>query len=176
MENKILIGLGSKAQIGKDYAAAQLRNYFDVERIAFADALKDDLAMLFKHRNLDFFELLNHEHQKDRLRPLMVAYGNTLRKYNPDVWIDPVLSNREFNHKVTIITDVRYPNEVKRLQSLGGKYIHIITDTPPANAVEEENYPLMLDLADYTIVNNFDETYIEDMKNLVEHLLKNENS
>lgn len=169
---KIIIGLGSKAQIGKDYAAAQLKQYFDVERIAFADELKNDLKYLFKQNNLDL-DMINSEPElKKVIRPLYVAYGHTMREFNENLWVDRALKDRELNHQVTIITDVRYPNEAKRLKELGGTYIEIETNIPPANEVEALYSPLMGGEADFVVRNNFDGKFVSDMVDLITILLK----
>lgn len=169
---KILIGLGSKAQVGKDYAAFRLKEYFDVERIAFADKLKEDLAEIFSRRGLDFNKLCQDPETKKQLRPLMVEYGQTMRFFNPNIWVDLALKDKELTHQVTIITDVRFPNEVLRLKELGGCYVDIQTDTPYANATEAEFSPTMKKLADFEVRNKFDEHYVHDMVKLVKHLLK----
>lgn len=169
----IIIGLGSKAQIGKDYAAAQLKNYFDVERIAFADELKSDLSFLFSKNGFDFDMLMSEPTLKTKARPLLVAYGQVMREFNPDIWISRALKNKELKHQVTIITDVRFPNEAKMLKELGGYYIEIISDVPPANDTEAYYSPLMEGLADFKVKNNFDGQFISDMVKLVNDLIQN---
>ena len=167
---KVIIGLGSKAQIGKDYAAAQLRAYFSVQRIAFADALKDDLRFLFKQNNLDFDMLISEPDIKKIIRPLLVAYGHTMREFNDDIWVDRALKNRNLDAEVTVITDVRYPNEAKRLKELGGYYIDIETNVPPANDVEALYSPQMREIADFVVVNNFDGKFVPDLVELINQL------
>jgi len=167
MSNTILIGLGSKARIGKDFAAQELAKTFDVERIAFADKLKADLAKIFESYGMDYHKLESNSEDKAKLRPLLVEYGMTMRRFNENHWVDHALQNREFNAQVTIITDVRFPNEAKRLQELGGYYIEIKTTIPPANETEAYYSPLMEGLADFTITNNFDRNYIGDLLRLI---------
>lgn len=167
--NKLLIGLGSRAQIGKDYLAQELKRYFDVERRAFADSLKDDLRFLFKQHNLDFDMLISEPEIKKVIRPLMVAYGHTLRTFDENVWVNRVFK-RPMEHEVTIITDVRYPNEALRIKELGGIYIDINTNIPPANEVEAEYSPKMRELADFVITNNFDGKFVSDMVELINKL------
>lgn len=171
--NTLLIGLGSKAQIGKDFAAIGLKKYFDVERVSFADQLKEDLNQVFLKHNLNFLELIMTPELKKKLRPLMIEYGQALREFNPDVWVNAALLNKQFNHQVTIITDVRFPNEAKRIKQLGGYYIEILADVPPANEVEAHYSPIMETLADFKVRNNFDENYILAMEQLVRGLLVN---
>ena len=168
------MGLGSKAQIGKDYAAEKLKSEFDIERIAFADELKKDLSILFKQSNLDFEALCAEPDIKKIIRPLMVTYGQIMRTFNADIWVDRALANKEFTHQVTIITDVRFPNEVARLKALGGVYIEIDSNVPPANETEALYSPIMSGLADYKVTNNFDGNYLHSMAELIETLLQEE--
>lgn len=175
MANTLIIGLGSKAQIGKDYAAAQLKNYFDVERIAFADELKNDLKYLFSKNGFDFDMLMSEPTLKTKARPLLVSYGQVMREFNPDIWINRALKEKELTHQVTIITDVRFPNEAKILKELGGYYVEILSDVPPANDTEAYYSPLMEGLADFKVKNNFDGQFVSDMVKLVNQLLQNKN-
>lgn len=165
----ILIGLGSKAQIGKDYAAAQLAKDHDVERVAFADSLKKDLAYLFDKCGFNFSEILLVPELKEKVRPLLVAYGQTMRIFEPEIWVRRAF-DREFKSAITIVTDVRFPNEVAKIKEQGGVYIEIDTDVPPANETEALYSPQMLKLADAVVRNNFDGNYIRDLKAAIERL------
>ncbi len=169
---KLLIGFGSKARIGKDYAAQQLRAFFDVERVAFADALKTDIGELFAKHGLDLQALLMEPELKEKIRPLLVSYGQTLREFYSDVWVDAALTNREFKHELTIVTDMRFPNEAKRIKAMGGYYIEITSNMPPANETEKLYSPQMEGLADYKITNNFDGKFTTDLVELI-HKIKN---
>jgi len=167
MTKTILIGLGHKAQIGKDYAAAQLAKHFDVERIAFADALKDDLTIIFEKQGIDLKAIMNDPTLKHLVRPLLVEYGCTVRKFKPDQWVDRAFQDKQLTHEITVVTDVRFPNEAKRLKEYGGYYVDIIADVPPANETERACGIEMVKLADFTIENKFDGSYVENLINLI---------
>lgn len=170
-KKNIIIGFGSKARIGKDYAASELSKFYTVERVAFADALKDDLAVIFARSGLDLKEMLNVPATKERVRPLLVEYGQTMRKFHPDIWVDRALTGREFTSQITIVTDVRFPNEANRIKELGGYYIEIDTDIEPANETEALYSPQMAGIADFTVRNNFDGKFITDLRELMDSLL-----
>lgn len=172
---KILIGFGSKAQIGKDYACEGLKKQFDVKRIAFADCLKSDLRTLFELNGLDFQALMNEPELKSKIRPLLVAYGQVMREFDPDIWVKRALSNIKLEHQLTVLTDVRFPNEVKILKEMGGYYIEIESDVPPANEVEALYSPLMAGLADFKVKNNFDGSFIPTVLRLVHSLIDGTN-
>lgn len=168
----ILIGFGSKAQIGKDYACEGLKKQFDVKRIAFADCLKEDLRILFELNGLDFKALIAEPSLKTKIRPLLVAYGQVMREFNPDIWVTRALSGIKLVNQVTVVTDVRFPNEVEVLKAMGGYYVEIESDVPPANEVEALYSPLMAGLADFKVKNNFDGSFIPTVISLVHKLIE----
>ena len=121
--------------------------------------------------------LISEPEIKKVIRPLLVAYGHTMREFNSDIWVDRALKNKDLSSQVTIITDVRYPNEAKRLKELGGYYIDIETSVPPANDVEALYSPQMREIADAVVVNNFDGSFITTLVELINRLLdQDENS
>lgn len=170
--HKLLIGFGSCAQVGKDFSAITLKKHYDVESISFAAQLKADLAELFLFRNVDFYALLKDPVKKEEVRPLMVSYGQIMRQQDPDVWVKAALDNHKFRHDITVITDVRFPNEVAKLHSMGGIFIDIEAGKPPANETEAHYAPIMRKLADYTVFNFFDESYEPQLVQLVDSILK----
>lgn len=167
----LLIGLGCIAQVGKDYAAQQLKMYYDTERVAFADPLKEDLNKLLADVGVDLFTLDKDPALKVKLRPLMVEYGKAKRVFNQAYWINRALS-RDFTHKVTLITDVRYENEVDKIKDMGGYYVHIVSDVPPSNAEEEKNQPILSARADFKVYNAFTPAYVQDLRSLFDALLE----
>lgn len=170
--NKLLIGFGATAQVGKDYSAIALSAKYDVERISFADKLKEDLALLFNRRGLDLYTLLADPVTKETVRPLLVSYGQTLRQFNSDVWVNAALDECAFEHELTVITDVRFPNEVDKLHAMGGVYIHIDSAKAPANDVERTFAPILRTKADYTIFNSFKEDYSPKVIALVDSIFQ----
>lgn len=176
VQDRLIIGLGSKARIGKDYAAIKLAKYYPVQRVSFADVLKDDLSGLFKKHNLSLEALLAEPSMKEVVRPLLIAYGQTMRKFDEDVWLKAAMRNVDFRNKVTIFTDVRFPNEAAAIQAAGGYYINIVSNIPPSSKEEALYSPILEAMADMHVANNFDDQYIEDMKLLVDALLAKKTS
>lgn len=169
--NNVIIGFGSTARVGKDYAFGVIKSTIpNVKRIAFADALKLDLDELFNRNGLDLFKLLEKEEEKVKIRPLMVTYGQLMRSYNENVWVDRAIAQAE-GPGLFVFTDVRFPNEVARLKEKGGVYVHVNANIPPANEVEASLVPEMSSLADYTISNDFTPTYDKDVLRLLEVVL-----
>lgn len=79
----------------------------------------------------DVIKLIMPEvYQLGKPRKELQHIGQEMRKLKPDVWIDYLFNHRDFTNaerlsQNIIITDVRQPNEVKRLQEKGYKIIKV---------------------------------------------------
>lgn len=134
-----LLGLCGFAQVGKDTAAANMPGW---TRMAFADALKDDLKPLLDSLGVD----LTDPAQKEKARPLLVAYGATARAFRPLYWVDRLFGEMAFQKLIArghgneaplfVVTDVRYPNEVNRILTDGGKVVYLLR--PGVQAANDE--------------------------------------
>jgi hypothetical protein len=116
-----LVGLSGYAGVGKD----ALQSALGFNRCAFADALKADLAPLLAKLP---------PHTKTQIRPLLVEYGRTARRIDPDYWVKrAVVPDGD-----VAFTDCRYRNETKFILSLGGIIIRVHRPgVGPANEEEE---------------------------------------
>lgn len=157
-----VIGMAGAARSGKDTAGFYLQEvlYEQKSRISkrcgFADLLKEDLEKLCRTQ-FGFSAFTDDPHQKETIRPLLVAYGTHVwRKKDINHWINKMKPTVDFftaAQRDVIITDVRYDNEADWIQNeLGGTLIYIERDgTLPANTEEEENCPLLKNRADKII-------------------------
>jgi dephospho-CoA kinase len=112
-----LIGLAGYMQSGKTTCAKHL-NTEGWTRVAFADALKEELTRL------------GWDGIKDkRGRRLLQQFGQTMRGYNPDYWIKRWLERyyhlKRIGIECIVCDDVRYPNEVECIRRLGGCVVRI---------------------------------------------------
>lgn len=141
-----LLGLAGVSRAGKDLACRLLGGH----RLAFADALKADLAPIIRDR-YGFDPLNLTPEQKEILRPLFVAHGACARAVDPDIWIRPVeerirnifdaISAGHSFAEPLCITDCRYLNEVRAVLKLGGMVLHICRPgMEPANEEEEKSF------------------------------------
>ena len=157
-----LIGISAVAGAGKDTVFTLMSKEFQKTgynplRFAFADRLKKNIdPFLTNHLGIGAFTRVDYE--KDIIRPLLVAYGETMRGAVEDYWVD-VVEEQMFLFKeqhdkrdarmMAIVTDVRYENEARRLKNLGGKILHIERDGVVApNESEKKNAPLVRAMAD----------------------------
>lgn len=135
----VLIGICGRAGAGKTTAAEYLRSRYDFECIAFADALKDCLALLMADRGIDHAVL--HEPQFKAVpldamhdataRHLMQSLGDWGRQVARGFWVHQLahraglIEGRSPVHDRVCITDVRYPNEEEWLHYKGGALLRI---------------------------------------------------
>lgn len=135
----VLIGICGRAGAGKTTAAEYLRSRYDFACIAFADALKDCLALLMDDRGIDHAVL--HEPQSKATpldamhnatpRHLMQSLGDWGREVARGFWVHQLahraglIEGRSPVHDRVCITDVRYPNEEEWLHYKGGALLRI---------------------------------------------------
>lgn len=132
-----LIGVGGFARSGKDtfvkIANKILKDKgYTVAKLAFADALKNDLDLFLKEKyNISAWTDNNDE--KALVRPIMVAHGCGKRNQSGGKhWVDKIdkklqeLSEIKDECVVYFISDCRFPNEVKWLHdNWDGWFVHL---------------------------------------------------
>ena len=153
-----VIGLCGVAQSGKDTFCDIARRLFleqDIiaRRLSFADALKGDTDEFLQDK-VGISAFTTDLEEKTLIRDFLVAYGTKLmRKKDENCWIKKLeaqVKDYMRNNIVTIITDVRYPNELSWVQdTLKGKCLHLSRigpngeEVPPANEEEELYNPIL---------------------------------
>jgi hypothetical protein len=118
----IIIGIAGQKQSGKDTIAKILRRLlepqgFNYHRVAFADELKKEAAKVLG------VSLEEIENNKAIYRPFLQWYGTDYKRLyrkNDNCWIDKAreeilseIKSAPANQNLFVITDVRFPNEVK---------------------------------------------------------------
>jgi hypothetical protein len=107
LPNTLVIGLGHKARHGKDTAAEWLVKMYGATRFAFSDAL---------------YAYCRVEHgMTTKDAPLLQKVGVAMRERDPLVWVKAVYYDMLTKApKIAVITDVRFPNEMDFVKSVGG--------------------------------------------------------
>lgn len=133
-----LVGLIGSSGAGKDRFYAQVLMPMGYVRMAFADPVRV-LAMLYALRGIHGLEedtgnylrafagLYQEMHRMNRslyIRTLMQHVGTEIgRAYKEDFWVDtlaPLVEERLAMGIPVAITDVRFPNEARWVEGLGG--------------------------------------------------------
>lgn len=162
-----VIGLCGVAQSGKDTfceIAIELfkKQNIQAKRVSFADALKKDVES-FLLEKIGISSFTTDIKEKTLIRDFLVSYGTKLmRKIDENIWInkvDQIVRQNIKNNIVTIITDIRYENElIWARDNFNGVILHLSRYFPdstelvcPANEEEERNDPILRELADRSL-------------------------
>ena len=157
MNVPMIIGLTGLARCGKDtfckYAREYLKsNNYESQRLAFADELKKDVdAFLIEKLGISAFTEVTEE--KEIIRPMLTTWGTEIMRKKDDLhWVkkvEKIINENQKNKIVSIVTDIRFPNEIEYIHKIGGKIIHLtMIGNKPANDYERENDPLLRKNAD----------------------------
>jgi hypothetical protein len=143
-----IIGFGHRRRVGKDQISKFIDTILKIEqpklkvvKVSFAAKLKETCYELYKWAGLErgiFYESEQGAKLKEIILPaigmsprdIWIKVGNKLREVYADTWIDCALKNFP-NADVIIITDVRFPNEVAKIQIMGGRVYKIIRPGEP---------------------------------------------
>lgn len=127
-DKQYIIGLSGKIGAGKDTAAALIQKHYEqFTKLAFAENIKKIVALL---TGTTFEENMDREKRKKKidafdatLGQLQQKVGNGMRDaVGKNVWVNAVISEPS---KYKIVTDVRFPDEVKAIEAAGGIVIRI---------------------------------------------------
>jgi len=157
MEFPKIIGLTGLARCGKDTFCKYALEYFEKNntkgtRLAFADALKKDVdAFLIEKLGISAFTEITAE--KEIIRPMLTTWGTEIMRKQDDLyWVKKVeedINVNKQNNIISIVTDIRFPNEIDYIHKIGGKVVHLtMLGNEPANDYERENDPLLRKNAD----------------------------
>jgi hypothetical protein len=158
----MIIGLSGKKYSGKDSIADYCAKRCWEDDIA--DGYKEHVIMGLHRLYLTYFcdkntpvSILNDQKWKDEIgwngkthRENLVQIGNDGRRWWPEIWIEYFKRSVPDGDDMAIfVTGVRYPNEVKAIQDMGGKVLRLTRnvhddqhesetalDTVEANSVE----------------------------------------
>ncbi len=123
MGKRIIVGVTGKRRAGKDTFAGVLVREFGFRRVAFADALKAEVAVFL---GLTAAEL---EVRKEDFRATLQEAGQARRRMDPRYWIKRV-SAVVARHGYVVVPDVRYLNEAQWIHNRGGLIVRVAREIP----------------------------------------------
>lgn len=148
-----IIGFGHRSRVGKDTScqiATQIlqAHGVPVRQESFAALLKDVCHRLYGWTGLKpgpYYE--RNPAARDVKLPVVhktpvevwIEVGNQLRGVYADTWIAPVVASAEGFDGVTLISDVRYPNEASVLRSRGGTLVKVTRSEAPVRDSVADN-------------------------------------
>lgn len=182
MNTNLVIGICGNARSGKDTFCEYAKKFLSKKKVgavrtAFADPLKKDLDDLCRHK-IGISAFTKDTKEKEIIRPLLVAYGtDVIRGIDENWWIDRLDKTVEL-HKhmelIPIVTDVRYPNELRWIQEKhNGVCVHITRKgIGPANKEEKENNSFLKKNSNYRVMwPTFGESDMSDASRFVNRVM-----
>lgn len=149
----MIIGLNGRMRAGKDTVASILIDSFsNVQRVAFADKLKDSAAAALRLSREELEELKLHgriniqwnaerpvEGRKKKVkdtrereisgREYLQYYGTEAHRevFGDDFWIEQALDRTGSTEGgILVVTDMRFPNELTAVQERGGVTVKVL--------------------------------------------------
>lgn len=136
-----ILGISGKKRAGKDTLLSFLGEYSAVPgylpiiRKSFADPLRQEVAdflvaMKITKSSEEGISLLLGEDTKEEFRPLMQWWGTNYRRkyFGEDYWVrafEASLSSLKTKPVLVVVPDVRFPDEAKFIESIGGSVIRV---------------------------------------------------
>lgn len=177
MDVPMIIGLTGLARCGKDTFCNYARNYlksnkYESQRLAFADELKKDVDS-FLIEKLGISAFTENTKEKEIIRPMLTTWGTEIMRKKDDlIWVkkvEEIINENQKNNIVSIVTDIRFPNEIEYIHKIGGKIIHLtMTGNKPANDYEKKNDPLLRKNADCLV--RWERYGDEDLQKCIVHV------
>jgi hypothetical protein len=145
----MIIGVCGFIGSGKDTIADYLVNIHQFRRESFANSLKDAVAQVFGW-NRDMLEGRTRQSREWReqvdpwwskrlnmpdLTPrwILQYWGTEVcrRAFHDDIWIAALENKLRNSQDDIVISDCRFPNEIKSIQNAGGKVIRVVRGPEP---------------------------------------------
>ena len=189
----MIIGVCGFIGCGKDTVADYLVNFHEYRRESFADSLKDSVAAVFgwdrtmlegrTKESREWREQVDPWWAKRLAMPTLtprwvLQYWGTevcRKTFHDDIWIASIENKLRQSKDNIVISDVRFPNEIKAIKNLGGKIIWVTRGELPewyddaVKAVNGSNYHInemkrrQIHSSEWAWVNTeFDDTIAND--------------
>ena len=144
----MIIGFVGFIGSGKDTAADYLVNFHGFRRDSFANTLKDAVAAVFgwdrvllegRTKEAREWREQRDEWWSNRLgkditpRHILQYWGTEVCRqgFHDDIWIASLENKMRKTGDNIVISDVRFPNEIKAIKSAGGKVVRVVRGADP---------------------------------------------
>jgi len=147
----VIVGVSGKKRSGKDSFYLALKRWcsvrMPVERMAFADALRDEAAAAISQvppTNFTKEEVvarMTSDEHKERYRLLLQWWGTEYRRceFGSEYWVESLrmrlaekinLIQPGSTPTLFVITDVRFQNEAEAIKTWGGSLVRVVRTEP----------------------------------------------
>ena len=145
----MIIGICGFISSGKDTIADYLTNFHEFERESFASSLKDAISVIFGwDRQLLEGRTVHSRKWREKIDPwwadrlnipnltprwILQHWGTEVCRehFHDDIWIASLENKLRNLGKNVVITDCRFPNEIKTIQQAGGKVVRVVRGIEP---------------------------------------------
>lgn len=144
----MIIGFVGFIGSGKDTAADYLVNFHGFRRDSFANTLKDAVAAVFgwdrvllegRTKEAREWREQRDEWWSNRLgkditpRHILQYWGTEVCRngFHDDIWIASLENKMRKTGDNIVISDVRFPNEIKSIKAAGGKVVRVVRGADP---------------------------------------------
>ena len=144
----MIIGFVGFIGSGKDTAADYLVNFHGFRRDSFANTLKDAVAAVFgwdrvllegRTKEAREWREQRDEWWSDRLgkditpRHILQYWGTEVCRqgFHDDIWIASLENKMRKTGDNIVISDVRFPNEIKAIKNAGGQVVRVVRGADP---------------------------------------------
>ena len=144
----MIIGFVGFIGSGKDTAADYLVNFHGFRRDSFANTLKDAVAAVFgwdrvllegRTKEAREWREQRDEWWSNRLgkditpRHILQYWGTEVCRqgFHDDIWIASLENKMRKTGDNIVISDVRFPNEIKAIKSAGGQVVRVVRGADP---------------------------------------------
>lgn len=187
----LIVGLGHKAQSGKDTVADWLVRWRGFERVAFADRLKEVAAAVFGFNREQLYGNLKevpdeewndalvfleqgeegsywHQPLTPRIAMQKIGTESFRRVFHEDIWVAALFRGLKPGGRY-VITDVRFSNEANAVLDAGGYLWKVSRDDQYRGSVAEHESERALDNFDGWDAKIFNNFSLNDLYEFVEY-------
>jgi len=165
------IGLCGRPGAGKNATADVLAEVYKYRQASFAEALRIEVANVLLAPEFRVpFEILNDPRLDElsyllwkckgmdpwvkptppELRRTLQQYGTEYRRaQDPDYWVKQIQVD-----PITVVTDVRFPNEIQRRREAGGRLWYVHRTYLPEEVIPHKSEEIDVDSADRVLWND----------------------
>jgi len=156
-----LIGFMGKAGSGKDTAADILVREFGFTKESLAAPMKRGLAAMLDLPEEAMNNRIDREkpylHYEVSIRRMLQTLGTDWGRnmVHEDIWVDNLM-RRHSRNRNTVVSDVRFENEAKRIKKAGGIVVALIRPENREIVPQHSSENMPMHLANFVITNGGD--------------------